>query len=353
MLSIITINETNKWDETVRSFKSYDVYYLNNYSKAFQSYSGGEPILLYYNDGDTRAINVVIKRSIGDIDFFKNNTSFNGYIDLITPYGYGGFLVEGNNYKNINEAYDEFCTENRVISEFTRFHLFNNYHQYYNGNVESNSHNIVRNLDLSIDDMLMDFEHKVRKNINRAKQTGLTIEIDISGKRINEFLEIYYNTMERNNANSGYYFDKKFFDTINEMHDNYAYFHVLYEEKIISTELVLYGSENSYSFLGGTFSEYFHLRPNDFLKFEIIKWAKNKGLKRFVLGGGYGEDDGIYRYKKSFAPNGIYDFYVGKKILDRDKYIELTTYRNKRLELDDYYDTIDTKGFFPKYRDGI
>ena len=76
----------------------------------------------------------------------------------------------------------------------------------------------------------------------------------------------------------------------------------------------------------------------------IIKWAKAKGLKRFILGGGYGEDDGIFKYKKSFSPNGIHKFYIGKKIFDRDKYDELIKIRNSDLSFDK--DTL----YFPQYR---
>ncbi|MCB6759171.1 GNAT family N-acetyltransferase, partial [Phocaeicola vulgatus] len=83
-----------------------------------------------------------------------------------------------------------------------------------------------------------------------------------------------------------FYFNREFFEKINKMKGNFAYFYVLYENKIISTELVIYGTENAYSYLGGTDSQYFGLRPNDFLKFEIIKWAKEKGLRNFILGGG-------------------------------------------------------------------
>lgn len=67
---------------------------------------------------------------------------------------------------------------------------------------------------------------------------------------------------------------------------NIMFFHTQYEGKIISTELVIYGMESCYSYLEGTDREYFHIRPNDFLKYEIIKWAKEKGLRNFVLGGG-------------------------------------------------------------------
>ena len=126
---------------------------------------------------------------------------------------------------------------------------------------------------------------------------------------MNDFLRIYYGTMERSNAEKKFYFKKQFFETL-MLSDNAVMLHVRFNDKIISTELVIFGAENCYSYLGGTESEFFYTRANDFLKFEIIKWAKEKGLKNFVLGGGYGSDDGIFQYKMNLAPHGIRDFYI-------------------------------------------
>jgi hypothetical protein len=342
-LQIITIEEKNKWDSIVRSFNNYDVNYLSGYAYAFQVHGDGEPLLFYYNDGNCRAINVVMKRDISEMNAFKESLDKNTWFDLSSPYGYGGFLVEGTYSEVLIDEFDRYCTEHGFISEFVRFHLFNNFYQHYNGLCATYTHNIIRTLDLPLEDMLMDFEHKVRKNIKRANSSGLQIMIDNTGECLEDFLRIYYNTMDRTGAQGNYYFKREFFEALNKMEGNYAYLHVLKDDIIISTELVLYGSENCYSFLGGTDSEYFNLRPNDFLKYEIIKWAKSHELKRFILGGGYGEDDGIFQYKKSFAPNGIIDFYIGKKIFDNEKYNFLLDIRKSRSEqMNDKY--------FPQYR---
>ena len=119
------------------------------------------------------------------------------------------------------------------------------------------------------------------------------------------------------------------------------YFHAVYEGKIVSTELVIYGAENCYSYLGGTDREYFDVRPNDYLKYEIIKWAKEKGLRNFVLGGGYGADDGIFQYKLALAPHGEHEFYIGRKIFDRDAYEALVNLRET--------ESLNSR-FFPLYR---
>lgn len=345
MYSVISNEQNNEWDNIVKSFNGYDVNYLSGYAKAFQLQGEGEPLLFYYNDGSTRAINVVMKRDIADTKQFNDIFPLDTYFDLSTPYGYGGFLIEGPNYIAVNEAYETYCRENGFVCEFVRFHLLNNYESHFNGSTESVSRNVIRDLEMPLEDMFMDFEHKVRKSIKKANRAGLEIVIDVTGARLDEFLDIYYNTMSRSNANENFYFPREFFETLNEMNGNYVYLHALYEGEIISTELVLYGIENCYSFLGGTNKDYFHLNANNFLKYEIIKWAKEKRLKRFILGGGYGADDGIFKYKKSFAPNGIYDFYIGKKIFDEAKYNELLEIRKQ----DENYDSNTL--FFPKYRE--
>lgn len=342
-LQVLTINEKDKWDSIVRSFRNYDVNYLSGYAKAFQLHGDGESLLFYYDDGSTRAMNVVMKRDIASTKPFKNKLPVDTWFDLTTPYGYGGFRVEGEGYEAVNDAYNSFCREKGYVSEFVRFHLFSEYQPHFSGLSETHTRNIVRNLELPLDEMLMEFEHKVRKNLKKATKARLEVEIDSSGEGLNNFLEIYYKTMDRRCAKDNFFFPEEFFKELNKMTGHYVYIHVLYEGKIISSELVLYGPENCYSFLGGTDRDYFHLRPNDFLKYQIIKWAKEKGLKRFILGGGYGNDDGIFRYKKSFAPNGVCYFYIGKKIFDEDKYNKLV---NMREQKHSEKNTL----FFPLYR---
>lgn len=344
---VVNLNEKEKWNKIVKGFSNYDVFYLAEYSEAFKNHEGGEPILFYYNDEKTKAINVIIKRDIAKTEKFAGKIEEDRYFDVTSPYGYGGFIIEGEDYQKVNEEYERFCKESNIISEFVRFHLLEHYEKKYDGKVENIKHNIVRSLELNPEEMLMDFEHKVRKNINKANRNGLKIQIDTEGKTIDEFLKIYYQTMDRNNAKESYYFNKDFFDIINTMKDNIVYFNVIHEEKVISTELVIYSPNNCYSYLGGTLSEYFELRPNDFLKYEIIKWAYENKIKNFILGGGYGnDDDGIYRYKKSFAPNGVYEFYIGKKIFNQEDYNRLLDIRKKEIETTE----LENQKFFPLYR---
>ena len=65
--------------------------------------------------------------------------------------------------------------------------------------------NIVRKLNMPIEEMMMDFEHKVRKNIKKAIRNNLAVTIDQTGETLETFLEIYYATMQRCDAKEDYF----------------------------------------------------------------------------------------------------------------------------------------------------
>lgn len=116
----------------------------------------------------------------------------------------------------------------------------------------------------------------------------------------------------------------------------------------ISTELLLLSNNSVFSFLGGTLAESFDKRPNDFLKFEVINWARSNGFKYYVLGGGYGYEDGIFKYKKAFFPNDVIEYVTGRKIVNEELYKEYVDEANAmRLESEklDY----NEDSFFPLY----
>lgn len=93
-LKVISINESYEWDCIVKSFKNYDIYYLSGYAKAFQLHNDGDPLLIYFENETTRAMNVVMKNDIAKNKHFGANIEENKYFDLSTPYGYGGFIVD-------------------------------------------------------------------------------------------------------------------------------------------------------------------------------------------------------------------------------------------------------------------
>lgn len=275
--------------------------------------------------------------------------------DIITPYGYGGPRISGalseEERSNFWDRLESWMREHSIISEFIRFMLWDSENTAYRGIRETRSTNIIRSLEDSLEAIWMNFEHKVRKNVKKANASGLELVIDKKGERIGDFLAIYYSTMDRRNANKDYYFDDTFFDRLHKyLHGNFIYFYTLKNNIPVSVELVLVSHYNVYSYLGGTNKEYFSCRPNDFIKYEIIKWAKENGKKRFILGGGYQPGDGIFKYKRSFAPDGTVRFQIGKRILDEEQYSRLIAKCNEKRAHQGKSLLVPDNGFFPLYR---
>ena len=268
-------------------------------------------------------------------------------VDLTTPYGYGGPYAwgrpDGDAFWN---AFDDWAIAQGAVTLFARLSLFPESLVEFRGERTFSQDNIVRRLDLDEAAMLMDYEHKVRKNVKKAERSGLTVEWDLTGQRLEEFHEVYLDTMIRRDAALGYHFPLAFFrDLVAECAECVAFAHVILDERIASTELVLVGATHTYSFLGGTAAEAFALRPNDLLKHAIILWSRNKGKEAFILGGGYTPDDGIFRYKKAFAPEGVVPFYVGRRTYDVEAQTELVA---RRRQTEPGWSPAE--GFFPAYR---
>jgi lipid II:glycine glycyltransferase (peptidoglycan interpeptide bridge formation enzyme) len=254
--------------------------------------------------------------------------SLRDFTDITSPYGYGGPFRWGEPWdrcalKRFWGEFDTWAVKSRVVSEVVRFSLFPESLVEYAGDRHVVSDNVVCVLKGN-EELWRGFEHKVRKNVTRARTSGVTVQVDLTGERLDEFLSIYAATMGRRSAKESYYFPREYFERLHiGLKGQFAYFHACVGGAVVSTELVLVSSRRVYSFLGGTDAAWFHVRPNELLKLEIMNWARASGKTEFVLGGGYTPGDGIYRYKRSFAPHGSVPFSIGSRIFDVEAYHQM------------------------------
>ena len=275
------------------------------------------------SNGGSYVLYPFLLRALGDEPYC--DTSLRDCMDIATPYGYGGPFRWGTAWnpdtlRTFWLEFDAWAAKSRVVSELVRLSLFPETLLEYTGDRRVLSDNVVCTLK-SQDELWREFEYKVRKNVNKARASGVTVQIDENGDRLDDFLAIYTRTMNRRNAGETYYFPREYFERINaDLQGQFAYFHALVGGAVVSTELVLVSANRIYSFLGGTDAAWFHVRPNDLLKVEVMNWARSAGKKEFVLGGGYSCGDGIYRYKLAFAPHGSVPFSIGFRVLNVNAY---------------------------------
>lgn len=351
MLSIITLDESDKWDSIVKSFRNYDVYYLSGYTKAFKLHGDGEPTLIYYHDEEIRAINVVVIRDIAEDKRFKDKIETKSLFDVTTPYGYGGFIIEGipneSNIKRLNEEYSDYCRSKNIISEFVRFHPV-----LKNSKINSEIYEVIDlgktiTMDLiSKEQIWNDLSSKNRNVIRKAIKSGVEIYWGRSPELIDEFIPLYNATMNKDDATDYYYFNKEFYKSVLEdLRYNSLIFYALYDQKIISMSMILFGNDNMHYHLSASDREYQSLAPTNLLLYEAACWGCENGYKSFHLGGGLGsKEDSLFKFKKAFNKSSETYFSIGRKIFDQEKYDELIETRLRENEFD-----ADTT-FFPKYR---
>lgn len=245
------------------------------------------------------------------------------YYDIEGAYGYNGALLKNASdsafLHRAREAFLVYVQEANIIAEFIRFNPYYKNHTYFfDINPLHVNNNII--VDLTQEDIWRNaYEHSTRKNVKKALRSGLKSYIkmpqEMSDADVKTFFEVYTATMHRNSADEEYFFSLEYFLHVREtLSKNALFIFITKETKVISVELVLLSQDVAYSFLGGTLSEYFEYRPNDYLKHILIESLQKKGLKAFVLGGGVSMDDGIFKYKKNFAKEGVHQFYIGKTV---------------------------------------
>jgi lipid II:glycine glycyltransferase (peptidoglycan interpeptide bridge formation enzyme) len=232
----------------------------------------------------------------------------------VSPYGYGGpFLCGAPNLTAFVRDLLAWMREAQVLTGFVRKSLgvrvpapgvVTGYDALHLAD------NVVVDLSRSPEDQWRTYEHKVRKNVNKARRAGLRVEVREEFSDVDTFVAIYHGTMQRRDAAHSHYFERDYFTRIrDDLAGSYWVANVLdNEDRTVSTELVLVSDRQCYSFLGGTVQEAFPMAPNDLLKHEVIVHAAERGLAGYVLGGGLKPGDGIFRYKRAFDPKGVVPF---------------------------------------------
>lgn len=348
-LEILSVVD-DKWDDIVASFDDSDIYYYRGYVKAFQIHGDGEPLLFYAHSSQNRGICVMMKRDVATDARFKGKIKLGKFFDMVTPYGYGGFIFDNKPSDNeihlLRDAMTSWLKKEGIISAFFRFHpVLNN---------AACSQNLLEVIDLghtveidttSPEIIWQNIISKNRNMIRKAEKSGVVIKHDTDPTLFGKFMEIYNTTMEHDHAEEYYFFKPEFYNSIAEdLAGKYEMFYAEYDGEIIAMSIMIFASGKMHYHLSGSKFEYRHLAPSNLLLYKAALWGHEQGFRSFHLGGGVGSgEDNLYKFKAAFNRNSNCQFSIGKWLIDSEKYSYLTSLRK-----DNAFDK-DSK-FFPLYR---
>ncbi len=344
-MEVVFASDKTRWNQIVDEFEAADIYYRNEYVKSLLVGSSDNAVLFHYSgDGFSVCYPMIIK-DIAQSSQYKGLISENEFFDMEVPYGYGGPICVGSNKaseKKFVEQLTEWCKENRVVSQFIRFHpILNNQVNCEKLGIENAyiHHTVVVNT-RNDQDIIKNMDSKKRNMVRKAEKNGVSIEIDKQLNDIEEFKRIYTATMDQHNAADMYYFTDDYYRFLkDEFIDYTVLFKAVYEGKTIAASLFFYDGNSMHYHLSGKDIEYRQLAPTDLLLYSAACWASQKGIGNFHLGGGMSENDSLFEFKKGFNKSGVLDFYIGRTIFMQDRYDELLSIRKKSDETFNIHNT--------------
>ena len=176
---------------------------------------------------------------------------------------------------------------------------------------------------------------KSRYNIKIAQKKGVEVKEDNSDKTFEEYLRLTKETTQRQNfyAHSEKY-HRLMWETLREpkgkLSDNNRLtahlFKAIYKNEILVAWIVFVYKDTIYYPYGASSDNHREVMASNLMMWEVIKWAKKIGLKKFDMWGALGPNPdpkdpwfGFHRFKQGYGGRlvefiGSYDLVLDKKL---------------------------------------
>lgn len=322
-----------------------DIYFEPDYARLYET-ENNKAVEYCFENEYGKISNLFMKRVI-DI------TPADGrqYFDIVTPYGYGGPVIHRATDKekliaSYMEDFKKYTEKENIVAEFVRFHpiVANgvDFREAYNATYDRKT----VGTNLTYDDVIgTEFSKHKRKDIRKIlKNPDIRFEVDEDPETLADFVEVYYSTMDRDGADDYYYFKPEYFqEMLDRLNGHVITGKVFLGEKLIAMGVYFRYGKYLHAHLSGTLSDYMEYSPAYILKYALALYGHEKGYEVIHYGGGSSSspDNGLYKFKKDFGRTTEFDFYIAKKVWNRDAYIQICDAAGADINTD----------FFPAYRE--
>lgn len=309
MIKILTKKNKEEWHSYLKNINAYDIFFLPEYFEINELIFKGTTECFLYYENEVFILYPYIRRSISGSEFF----------DITSAYGYGGYIGSPRNsgIVNFRAAFHKYCIEQRIVSEFIRFHpLYGNHilDDSENGTVVSCQPVVIADLCCDITELQNKVKKKAREKIRKAEKNEIKVYAHDDEDSYKQFMKLYHKTMARLNASNFYFFDDNFFLAIIKHLGQFSkLFLAWHQGELVGGLLLIHGESFSYNFLSCSDDRYGKLGVKDLLQWKILEWSQGKGKKKHLLGGGRKGEDSLFRFKAKFSPNRE-NYYLGKII---------------------------------------
>lgn len=343
------ITDTSRWRRILETTFSamQDIYFgpelLEIYAKQYNACSEA----VFYEDDSVTVFYPYLVRDIKKIPLFSKLPG--DLFDITTPYGYGGPLVAVKQPEQLTGSIDAFrsqfeqyAEQQHFVTEFVRFNPIIENHRYFETMLEVIQLSPVAIADLTLppEALFAHFNTDKQRGIRKAEQAGVRVEFahTITVPLIQEFLQIYLETMDKNTAEEKYYFNEtQIRELCIALGLKLFLARALLGDVCIASYLVFQSGGYLTNYLSGNLRAYHQFYSKNKIIWELEKYGHTQGYRFYNLGGGRPTQ---LSFKAGFSTE-LKSFYIGKKVYKKDVYDTLVN----MAALND-----DEKKFFPAYR---
>lgn len=183
-------------------------------------------------------------------------------------------------------------------------------------------HFLGHHLDLSQNEELIisSFKDSTRRNIKKAITEGVEVKILNSLESVKEFFRLNCTTRKYHGLPpQPYRFFKKVYDHIISRNLGLVAI-AYYKEKAIAGAICFHFGEKAIYKYGASDRKYLHLRANNLVMWEAIKWYCHNGYKSFCFGRTEPDNQGLKQFKTGWGTKeNVINYY--KFDLKRDVFI--------------------------------
>ena len=344
-LEILSSSDVDRWSEVLAQIGQYDFYHLPQVHQLAEIYGEGRAVMPVFREGNYV---IAFPMLLRDIDMSCNE----GYCDASSVRGLAGPLASSADIPeevkhHFQLELQDFFEQNRIISAYSRLNPFLGFTDLLSGYGQTTESKILVSIDLTASQDIQEsrYINNHKRQIKRLRTLGFTCE-EVGLDHLDDFLRIYYNTMDRRSAVPIYYFDEKYFRfLVREMPGIVRFVACKDGDNIAYAGIFSFCGNIIHYHFGATDPEYYRLSPSKLAIDTIRNWGNEMGAVVFQLGSGVGaERDSLYEFKMGFGSEE-HTYCTWRHIANQPVYDELC--RESNLCADNDSNT----SYFPAYRD--
>ena len=343
-----------RWREALGRLR-HDFYHLPEYAALESNSHHAQPKAFLATDGERELFIPYLLRPCDDL--FPEGIASGKVDDVISPYGYPGFLLSDaarESSEFVREAVQRLAQtlrEQGVCSAFFRMNplLSDGFTSLFPEDFFSPASDTVA-MDLTLDETQIweGTRHGHQWVINKCRKLDFAPRMVPFREHIETFMAVYQETMDRVKARDSYYFGRDYFEKLAGMPEQVHCCFVESAGEVAAACLVFECGGIVQAHLGGTRTKFMKLSPFHLALYHLALWAKSRGNRFFHLGGGVGgSGDRLLEFKRGFSER-IFQFYTARLITDGEKYNALTSLRAQSRNV--AVEELLKADYFPAYR---